>query len=49
MNIQEAEEERIARSELECRAQRLAMQVDDLKSKLEQGDYKKSNFDNVRG
>ncbi|XP_031552419.1 progesterone-induced-blocking factor 1-like [Actinia tenebrosa] len=45
----EAEQERLSRSELEYRAQRLSLQVDELKSRLEQGDYKKSNFDNVLG
>ncbi|KAK3708618.1 hypothetical protein QZH41_009379, partial [Actinostola sp. cb2023] len=45
----EAEQERLSRSETEYRAQRLSLQVEELRAKLEQGDYKKSNFDNVRG
>ncbi|XP_032219897.2 progesterone-induced-blocking factor 1 isoform X1 [Nematostella vectensis] len=45
----EAEQERVSRSELEYRAQRLNLQIDDLKSRLNKDTYQTSNFDNIRG
>ena len=46
--LQEAEQERNARIEVEVRAQRLSLQVEELRAKTDRGDYKSMNFDQVR-
>lgn len=47
-NIQEAEDERMARAETEQRVQRLSLQLEKLQSQVSQGDYKIANFDQIR-
>ena len=47
-NIQEAEDERMARAETEQRVQRLSLQLEKLQSQVSQGDYKITNFDQIR-
>lgn len=44
----EAEEERMGRTEMEQRAQKLSLQLERLQSQVNQGDYKITNFDQVR-
>ncbi|KAL9973441.1 hypothetical protein ACROYT_G019903 [Oculina patagonica] len=44
----EAEDERVGRAEMEHRAQRLALQLEKLQSQVNQGDYKITNFDQIR-
>lgn len=46
--FKEAEEERLARREVEFRAQKFSLQVDNMREKLEQGDYKSSTYDQVK-
>ena len=46
--IKEAEEERMGRTEMEQRAQKLSLQLERLQSQVNQGDYKITNFDQVR-
>nr|XP_058960451.1 progesterone-induced-blocking factor 1-like [Pocillopora verrucosa] len=44
----EAEDERMARAETEQRVQRLSLQLEKLQSQVSQGDYKITNFDQIR-
>lgn len=44
----EAEDERMGRAEMEHRAQRLSLHLEKLQSQVNQGDYKITNFDQVR-
>ena len=46
--FQEAEQERNARIEVDVRAQRLSLQVEELRAKSERGNYKSMNFDEVK-
>ncbi|XP_074621025.1 progesterone-induced-blocking factor 1-like [Acropora palmata] len=44
----QAEDERMGRTEMEQRVQKLSLQVERLQSQVNQGDYKITNFDQVR-
>lgn len=48
MSIQSYEDERRARSELEVRSQRLALELADTKQLIQEGDYKRQNYDKVK-
>ena len=46
--MQEAEEERMGRMEMEQRVQKLSLHLEKLQSQVNQGDYRIKNFDHVR-
>ena len=46
--IKRYEEERRARSELEIRCQRVTLELADTKQLIQEGDYKRQNYDKVK-